>query len=168
MYTLESTLAVTFTSPTTSLRIKCQTGSTTITSTISTSSNYTYYVGSATNKFEFGKFACSYEACCDNGLSYFLVSNPTDKNAIYTTLPALTLDSSNVNLTTVIPVTSFGTYEFYVYARNTYNDQTFSEKITINVVTDCTLDTISLKSDEVSPALADSINPSVAHFWSIN
>jgi hypothetical protein len=90
--------------------------------TIDTSSNYTYYLGSSINKFEFGKFVCSYEACCDNGLSYFLVSNPTDKNAIYTTLPAVSLDSSNLNLTTVIPVTSLGTYEFYVYARNTYND----------------------------------------------
>jgi hypothetical protein len=160
---------LTYTSSPLSLKIECQTGSTEITSTIDTSSNYTYIQNTASNEFEFKKFVCSYEACCDNGLTYFLVSEPTDKNAIYTTLPAVTIDNtSERNLITTVPVTSVGVYQFYVYARNMYNDQTFSKKITINVIGDCSADTISLRSNEVSSTLADTINPSVAHFWKIN
>ena len=61
-----------------------------------------------------------------------------------------------------------GTYIFYIYARNSYNVQTFSDKIVVNVITDCAADVISLKSSSVSQALADTINPSVGRFWTIH
>ena len=83
-------------------------------------------------------------------------------------LPALTIDSSGKNLTTTIPVTNVGYFQFYVYARNMYNDYVFTDMITINVVGNCSADKIYLRSDEVSAKLADTINPSVAHFWDID
>ena len=95
--------------------------STTITSMINTSANYTYFKDSTDTLFAFDKFVCSNDACCENGLSYYVLSEPTDKNAIHTAIPALATDSKDTKMYTNIPVTSVGIYEFYVYARNTYN-----------------------------------------------
>ena len=58
-------------------------------------------------------------------------------------------------------------YEFWVYARNTYNAQVFSEKVTVNVIWDCSKDTISVLDTDVSKSLAGTINPLVGRFWEI-
>ena len=121
VYTLETTLAITYTSSQLKLSIECDEDSTTIASTIDTSKNYTYYKGSATTLFQFSKFVCSNDACCENGLTYFVLSEPTDKNAIHTQIPAVARDETDRYMWTNIPVTSMGTYIFYVYARNSYN-----------------------------------------------
>ena len=46
------------------------------------------------------------------------------------------LDSTGLNLTMEIPVTNVRVYQFYVYARTKFYDETFSDKITIKVVSD--------------------------------
>ena len=162
IYTIDSTLSVSFTTSSISTALTCTTTSTDITTSL-TNQNITFYQDTTDTTLTVKEFTCSNPTCCPTALTYTLTTAkalPLSSN-LYTGLPS--------TLPSTVPVTAVGTYPFYIHATNQYGSYMFTDLVYVNVVYNCKDNEVFYVSEiEPDDAYVATYNNAIAKWWNID
>ena len=81
-------------------------------------------------------------------MTYSVLESATDATKTHPLIAAPTVDLVNSKVKITVPNTALAKFELWVYAVNAFGSKVFSSKITINVIFDCKLDTITPIADQ--------------------